>query len=503
MVYTVDSSNSPRFSSDGVRSPQRRKKTSSPKSETVTGEAESINSMLEQSNDSAAIESLDSKKGNAGKAKKPAWNKPTPNGVAEIISPVMDATSWPALSESTKPSPKPSPAESSSKIVSDGSTPTSQGPVIANSPKKQGNSNAKSNSATNHTMPVRQRPVRRGGGGGSGSSSGGGHSQNSFTHPPPPPPPPPPFPIFPMPPNGFSNLVPAMPDQSPREPLYRGNNWEPRPIGGFVPPQPVVSEYRRPRRGNFGQPPGDGSHRNNYAGRREQDRGHHGNARDAHVQQQRAPTRGFPRPSPPNSGTFIPPQSARPFANPMGYTDMLFIPPPITMEPYPVVPHMQSPTMLMPIPQPLPLLLLNQIEYYFSDINLSEDGYLKSRMDDEGWVPITLIAGFNRVRIMTNNIQFILECLRTSSLLEVQDDKVRRRNDWMNWLPSSPMPRTDLAVQSSGASSSDTLTASFQKISVEDAAADQDSTTAKTSELTIQAGISHQEEDAEGTSSST
>jgi len=126
MVYTVDSSNSPRFPRDGVRSSQRREKSSSPKSETVSGEAESINSMLEQSNDWAAIESSDSKKGNAGKAKKPAWNKPTSNGVAEITSPVMDATSWPALSESTKPSPKPSPAESSSKIVSDGSIPTSQ-----------------------------------------------------------------------------------------------------------------------------------------------------------------------------------------------------------------------------------------------------------------------------------------------------------------------------------------------------------------------------------------
>jgi len=109
-----------------VRSSQRREKSSSPKSETVSGEAESINSMLEQSNDWAAIESSDSKKGNAGKAKKPAWNKPASNGVAEITSPVMDATSWPALSESTKPSPKPSPAESSSKIVSDGSIPTSQ-----------------------------------------------------------------------------------------------------------------------------------------------------------------------------------------------------------------------------------------------------------------------------------------------------------------------------------------------------------------------------------------
>jgi hypothetical protein len=44
------------------------------------------------------------------------------------------------------------------------------------------------------------------------------------------------------------------------------------------------------------------------------------------VQQQRAPTRGFPRPSPQNSGTFIPPQSVRPFANPMGYHGKLLSP---------------------------------------------------------------------------------------------------------------------------------------------------------------------------------
>lgn len=30
-------------------------------------------------------------------------------------------------------------------------------------------------------------------------------------------------------------------------------------------------------------------------------------------------------------------------------------------------------------------------------MNLSKDGFLKSKMDDEGWVPVTLIAGFNRV----------------------------------------------------------------------------------------------------------
>lgn len=62
----------------------------------------------------------------AAKGKRAAWNKPS-NDVAEV-SPVMGAISWPALSESTKASPKSSQAESSSslKIVSDGSMPSSQ-----------------------------------------------------------------------------------------------------------------------------------------------------------------------------------------------------------------------------------------------------------------------------------------------------------------------------------------------------------------------------------------
>lgn len=32
-----------------------------------------------------------------------------------------------------------------------------------------------------------------------------------------------------------------------------------------------------------------------------------------------------------------------------------------------------------------------------SDANLVKDDYLRSNMDDEGWVPINLIAGFPRV----------------------------------------------------------------------------------------------------------
>ncbi|XP_058079783.1 la-related protein 1A isoform X2 [Magnolia sinica] len=81
--------------------------------------------------------------------------------------------------------------------------------------------------------------------------------------------------------------------------------------------------------------------------------------------------------------------------------------------------------------------LVKQIEYYFSDENLQKDPYLISLLDEEGWVSISKIADFNRVKKMTTNIPFILESLLGSSTVEVQGDKIRRRNDWSKWLPTS------------------------------------------------------------------
>jgi la-related protein 1 len=94
------------------------------------------------------------------------------------------------------------------------------------------------------------------------------------------------------------------------------------------------------------------------------------------------------------------------------------------------------------VPIPLATTLLNQIDFYFSDANLLTDEYLKKNMDAEGWVPISLIASFRRVQMLTNNIELILNSLRASNVVEVQGDKVRRRNDWMRWvrLPSSEEP---------------------------------------------------------------
>lgn len=58
--------------------------------------------------------------GGSNAAKKPAWNKPS-NGSTEV-GPVMGAVTWPALSKSTRASPKSSSSDFS-KTLSDGSLP--------------------------------------------------------------------------------------------------------------------------------------------------------------------------------------------------------------------------------------------------------------------------------------------------------------------------------------------------------------------------------------------
>ncbi|XP_076957484.1 la-related protein 1B-like [Bidens hawaiensis] len=55
-------------------------------------------------------------------------------------------------------------------------------------------------------------------------------------------------------------------------------------------------------------------------------------------------------------------------------------------------------------------------------------------MDEQSWVPVNLIAGFNKVSCLTDNLQLILDAMQKSTVMEVQGDKMRRRNDWMRWL---------------------------------------------------------------------
>ncbi|KAK3016589.1 hypothetical protein RJ639_005862 [Escallonia herrerae] len=387
--------------------------------------------------------------GNAGPSKKPAWNKLS-NAVIET-EPVMGAVSWPSLSECTRPSPKvlypPAP-------ISNDNASTPQEPVTSHPPNKQANANANSNAnrkfnQNHHKQPNRQKSMKRGG-------TGSGPSQSAFSGPvglqaPPPPPPPPPlplpFPVFEMP---YKNIGPP----------FKGSNWENRPMGsagGAVNDHSL--QRSSPRRGNFGlRPRGDGVHNNGYGGRRGNDKDWNGprgpSARDAQMTHQMVPPslRGFMGPLPSGSTPFLPNQSGRPFVNHLGFdmsSQFIYVPalPPEPFRGMPLVAHgpPPPPPMFVSLPGPtLPTLVVDQIDYYFSDTNLKDDNYLRSNMDDQGWVPIELIASFRR------------------------GDKVRKRNDWWKWIPASGRFPTDSGMLSPSGTTDCMLAASLQKVALDE-----------------------------------
>lgn len=48
-------------------------------------------------------------------------------------------------------------------------------------------------------------------------------------------------------------------------------------------------------------------------------------------------------------------------------------------------------------------------EYYFSVDNLERDFFLRRKMDQEGFLPVALIASFHRVQALTTDVSLILE----------------------------------------------------------------------------------------------
>ncbi|KAK9812345.1 hypothetical protein WJX73_004207 [Symbiochloris irregularis] len=83
--------------------------------------------------------------------------------------------------------------------------------------------------------------------------------------------------------------------------------------------------------------------------------------------------------------------------------------------------------------------LCTQIEYYFSRDNLAKDMYLKKQMNEEGWIPLTVICGFPRVRQLTNEgneAAMVLTALQTSLKVEISPNglKLRSRDDWPDFV---------------------------------------------------------------------
>ncbi|OIW15689.1 hypothetical protein TanjilG_10971 [Lupinus angustifolius] len=403
--------------------------------------------------------SFDANDDNVGRSQKPAWRK-LPNGFIFEAGAVMGADSWPALSEFTKVSGKLQPEWSSSKAAAEGSShSSSQGPLTSHSPQKQDNSNAKPNTAVNYNMPNGQRLMKRGG----GNNIGSGPTQSSFSNHPPPPP----FPVYQLHPGSY-----GISDHSPRD-HYWNNSWDTRPpAGGFVPV--TYDHWGSSRRGNFGPHPcRDGSYHNNYGSQRDRDHGNYANSRDAHVHQPRMPPpRELLRHPPPNTAGFIGPQPIRgPFPNHGDFPKFYYFPTPLFdyFKGMPFITHGPPPALFFPAAEsPLTNMIVNQIDYYFSDANLMKDDFLRSNMDEQGWVPVALIADFPRVRSLTNNIQVILDSMRTSTVVEVQGDKLRRRNEWKTWVPSAKL-QADSSSISPGGSRHNNLAADFQTEALENA----------------------------------
>ena len=121
-----------------------------------------------------------------------------------------------------------------------------------------------------------------------------------------------------------------------------------------------------------------------------------------------------------------------------------------------------------------------QVEYYFSVENLCKDLFLRQRMDTEGWIPLSVIAGFNRIRMMTPEPSMVLDAIKGSTVVEVSDSgadghRLRKMTDWQSWVMSAS-ERATVGGGASGAGGAppkppgafapvDELTSDFVKVS--------------------------------------
>ncbi|XP_019419786.1 PREDICTED: la-related protein 6B isoform X2 [Lupinus angustifolius] len=75
--------------------------------------------------------------------------------------------------------------------------------------------------------------------------------------------------------------------------------------------------------------------------------------------------------------------------------------------------------------------ILNQVEYYFSDLNLATTDHLMKFIskDPEGFVPISVVASFKKIKALITSHSQLATVLRSSSKLVVSEDgkKVKRQ----------------------------------------------------------------------------
>lgn len=62
--------------------------------------------------------------------------------------------------------------------------------------------------------------------------------------------------------------------------------------------------------------------------------------------------------------------------------------------------------------------------YYFSTDNLCKDTFFRFHMDEQGYVPVTFIASFKRVRELSQDISLVMKAMIDMEELELNGHMV-------------------------------------------------------------------------------
>ncbi|KAI5192423.1 lupus La protein [Nematocida minor] len=72
-------------------------------------------------------------------------------------------------------------------------------------------------------------------------------------------------------------------------------------------------------------------------------------------------------------------------------------------------------------------LIIQQVEFYFSDANIVRDEFLKKLMlMNEGWAPLTVINSFGKIKAFKKTVSELESILKESSKLTVEDERIKR-----------------------------------------------------------------------------
>ncbi|TGJ78825.1 hypothetical protein E0Z10_g9939 [Xylaria hypoxylon] len=111
-------------------------------------------------------------------------------------------------------------------------------------------------------------------------------------------------------------------------------------------------------------------------------------------------------------------------------------------------------------------LIQSQVEYYFSTENFVKDWYMRTHMDSQGFVPMNLIASFNRMRELVLDINILRQACIDSTVVELVMsgdgvERVRSKEGWEKWVIPDKNLR-DPAARHDGPSTWHSFSTGFQ-----------------------------------------